>query len=944
MDKIIIKGAREHNLKNIDLELPRNQLIVFTGLSGSGKSSLAFDTIYAEGQRRYVESLSSYARQFLGIMDKPDVDLIEGLSPSISIDQRSASGSPRSTVGTTTEIYDYLRVFFARLGKPHCHNCGEVIKAQTSNQIVDLIISFFKKNPNHRIMILAPLATQEKGEFKNIFAQIKKAGFVRVRINDEIFEIGDLPELDKNKKHSIDLVVDRLVCQMDDLDQIRLRLSSSVEQAIKWGKGLIKLFDVDEDSEQVYSELFACSKCGISLTEISPRIFSFNSPAGACPACMGLGTRLEVDPRLAIPNERLTLAEGAIRPWSRNTSRITWYDKVLSAVSQRYNFLVDVPVSELSKKVKEIILFGTGDEIYTVSGDYGRTFDTTFEGVVNNLQRRYKETDSEYIRKEIEKYMNVADCVVCNGMRLKPQSLAITIDDKSIIDMSRMSVTALDDYLTKLVFLKNENIISSQLTKEIKERLSFLINVGLGYITLDRPSQTLSGGEAQRIRLATQIGSKLTGVLYILDEPTVGLHPSDDEKLIATLRSLVDLGNTVLVVEHDEAMMKAADHLVEIGPGAGEHGGNIVSAGDRATFLKGKSLTAQYLLETKKINLPKERREGNGKKLKIIGASENNLKNLDVEIPLGMFVGITGVSGSGKSTLVNDILSKALASHYHNAKEPIGQHRTIKGLENLDKVISIDQSPIGRTPRSNTATYTGVFTYIRQIFSETAESRLRGYEQGRFSFNVKGGRCENCHGDGMIKIEMHFLPDVYVTCEHCNGKRYNREALEIIFKGKNISEILEMRVEEALEFFKNIPIILQKLKTLSDVGLEYIKLGQSATTLSGGEAQRIKLATELSRRDTGRTLYILDEPTTGLHMEDVNRLLFVLSRLVDKNNTVLVIEHNLHVIKCVDWIIDLGPEGGDKGGYVVAQGTPEQITKNKNSYTGKYLAPLLKKK
>ncbi len=963
MNKIIVKGAREHNLKNIDVEIPRDKLVVITGISGSGKSSLAFDTIYAEGQRRYIESLSAYARQFLGVMEKPDVDQIEGLSPAISIDQKSTTRNPRSTVGTVTEIYDYLRLLFARIGHPHCPQCGREISRQTSQQITDQVLSLPQDT---KIMILAPIIKDRKGEHRYVFEELKKAGYVRVRVDRKIYDLAEEIVLDKNKKHTIEAVIDRLVIEKPRLEEQkavknpgRSRIADSIEAALKLGEGLAVVVNTDIGEETLFSEHFSCPACGISLPELAPRNFSFNSPHGACPACTGLGTKLEVDPKLVLPNPKLTLAEGAIRPWSRTTSRVTWYDRLLEVVAEKHGFSVDVPVGELSQKALDIVLYGTGDKVYRLKSKtgYGKIGEylTNFEGVIPNLERRYRETDSDYIRREIEKYMRVKLCPVCEGKRLKPEFLAVTIafhdisnrrfaiTRKSIADIVLMSVEKSIEFFNKLKLQEREEIIAHQILKEIKERLGFLIDVGLDYLTLDRTASTLSGGEAQRIRLATQIGSSLMGVIYILDEPSIGLHQRDNARLIKTLKQLRDLGNSVIVVEHDEETINSADFILDMGPGAGEHGGKIVAKGTPFEIKENpNSLTGLYLSHRKEIEIPQERRKGTGKFLEIKGASEFNLKNIDVQIPLGKFVAITGVSGSGKSTLIYEILGKKLAQIFHRSKVEAGEHEALLGTENLDKVINIDQSPIGRTPRSNPATYTGLFTPIRELFASTPEARMRGYKAGRFSFNVRGGRCESCRGEGIVKIEMFFLPDVYVTCEECKGKRYNREALEILYKGKNIADILEMSVEEALDFFENIPQINQKLKVLTEVGLGYIKLGQSATTLSGGEAQRVKLASELSRKSTGKTLYILDEPTVGLHFEDVKRLLLVLKKLTDRGNTVLIIEHNMDVIKSTDWIIDLGPEGGDKGGKVVIYGTPEEVAKEKKSYTGYYLKKALK--
>lgn len=934
MDKIIVRGAREHNLKNIDVTIPRDKMVVVTGLSGSGKSSLVFDTIYAEGQRRYVESLSSYARQFLGLMEKPDVDQIEGLSPAISIDQKSSTRNPRSTVGTVTEVYDYLRLLFARIGRPHCPLCGKEITRQTVPQIVEQILVL---PPKTKIMIVAPIIKSKKGVHKYVFDGLKKAGYQRVRVDGKIYDIDEEFNLDKNKKHDIDAVIDRLIVG----DENKKRISESVEQGLNLGEGLVYVLDVDGGIEHVFSQNFACPSCGINLPELSPRSFSFNSPYGACPACTGLGIKLEIDPELVVPNSRLTLAEGAIRPWARTTARMGWYSHVLESVGDKYGFSVNVPYEELSKKSREIVMYGTGEEIFKVPMGY-RNYETTYEGVVANLERRYKETDSDYVRKEIEKYMTERKCQVCKGNRLKPEFVAVTVAGKSIVDVVNLPIDKCKVFFETINLNEKDQKIARQILKELRERLNFLLNVGLNYLTLDRTAATLSGGEAQRIRLATQIGSSLMGVLYILDEPSIGLHQRDNAKLINTLKKLRDLGNTVIVVEHDAETMESADWLVDVGPGAGEHGGHIVAEGTPVEVKKNpKSLTGEYLSGKKTVICNTKRRQGTGQVLEIVGAEENNLKKIDVKIPLGKLVVVTGVSGSGKSSLINDTLARKLAAVYHRAQSTPGRHKEIVGLKNLDKVIDIDQSPIGRTPRSNPATYTGVFTDIRELFAAVPEAKMRGYRAGRFSFNVKGGRCEACKGEGILKIEMHFLPDVYVTCEECKGKRYNPEALEIHYKGKNISDVLSMTVEEALEFFSNIPGVKNKLSTLSDVGLGYIRLGQPATTLSGGEAQRVKLATELSRTATGKTLYILDEPTTGLHFDDVNRLMAVLNALVDLGNTVLVIEHNLDVIKCADWVIDLGPEGGDLGGYIVAQGTPEQIAKNPKSYTGDYLKKVL---
>ena len=941
MNVIKIVGAREHNLKNISLEIPRNQLVVITGLSGSGKSSLAFDTIYAEGQRRYVESLSSYARQFLGIMQKPDVDYIEGLSPAISIDQKSASRNPRSTVGTITEIYDYLRLLFARVGTPHCPNCGKPVTRQTISEIVMQVLSNSKKT--RRIAVIAPLVSDKKGEHKYIFERIRKAGMARVRLDGTIMDLdeADSIELDKQKKHSIDVVVDRLIIEPNIKDTSNeKRLFDSIEKAAELGNGQLIIFDFETEKDKFYSENFACADCNISMPEIAPRSFSFNSPHGACSYCQGLGTKREIDPRLVLPNAKLSIREGAIRPWVRNSASSPWYFAIMEAAAEDYGIDLDAPIRDLSKEDLKIILYGTDDKMYQVRG-----YHTQYEGVIPNLTRRYKETDSDYVRHEIEKYMVTKICPVCNGLKLKLEILGVKIAGKNISDVSALTIENSLKFFEGLPgkLTETETQIAKIIIKEINQRLGFLLDVGLSYLTIDRNAATLAGGEAQRIRLATQIGSGLMGVLYILDEPSIGLHQRDNGRLLVTLKKLRDLGNSVIVVEHDEETMREADYLIDIGPGAGEHGGRIVCQGTPAEVEKNRNCTtADYLSGRKSIPVPKVRREGAGNNLEIIGASEHNLDNLDTKIPLNVFVCVTGVSGSGKSTLINDILSKALAKKFHRAEDEPGQHKEILGLEHLNKVISIDQSPIGKSPRSNPATYTGTFTPIRELFAATAEAKMRGYKAGRFSFNVKGGRCEKCRGDGVLKIEMHFLADVYITCEECKGKRYNKEALEVHYRGKTIADVLDMTVEEATEFFKNIPIIYQKLSVLDQVGLGYIKLGQPATTLSGGEAQRIKLASELSRRGTGQTLYILDEPTTGLHFEDVQKLLGVLNSLVDKGNTVLVIEHNLDVIKSADHILDLGPEGGDKGGKIVAEGTPEEVAKVAKSYTGQYLKRVLK--
>ncbi|HRY59800.1 MAG TPA: excinuclease ABC subunit UvrA [Patescibacteria group bacterium] len=944
---ILIKGAREHNLKNIDLEIPRNKFVVITGLSGSGKSSLAFDTLYAEGQRRYVESLSSYARQFLGLMEKPDVDKIEGLSPAISIDQKSTSSNPRSTVGTITEIYDYLRLLFANTGQVYCPNCGKLVSSQTIPEIVSQIL---KEKKGSKLLILSPIVRAEKGEQKQIIEKAKKDGFVRVRINGVVVDLDDKIEIDKNKKNNIEIVVDRISLDDPKSDSLRVRLNDSVEVALRNSNEIVSIYNVDTKEEKVFSENFACPDCGISLPEVSPRLFSFNAPQGACPKCTGLGRTLEVDAGLAIPNKRLTIAEGAIRPWARSSvSNTSWHVRILETVGKKYGFNVNTPIAKLKPEQIDIIMNGTGNEEYvtkykTASGRIAE-YPVTYEGVVKNMQRRYKETDSDLARREIEKFMREKICPECNGKRLKPEVLAIRVVDRSIDMVVEDNVENLIKFfntLPKQLSEKNQEI-ARNIIKEINARLKFLTDVGLGYITIDRAAHTLSGGEAQRIRLATQIGSGLTGVLYILDEPTIGLHQRDTAKLIKTLTDLRDLDNTLIVVEHDEQVMSASDYLIDIGPGAGEHGGKVVAKGTPKEVMKNKnSLTGQYLSGKLEIEIPKKRRKGNGKSIEIIGAVENNLKNIDVKIPLGEFVCVTGVSGSGKSSLINDILAKRLSAEYHGSLQEPGKCKEIKGVSNLDKVINIDQSAIGRSPRSNPATYTGLFTTVRELFASTKEAKARGYNEGRFSFNVKGGRCEACRGDGVNKIEMHFLPDVYVTCDVCHGKRYTQEVLDIYYKDKNIADVLDLTIEDARKFFENIPLLKTKLDILNKVGLGYMKLGQSATTLSGGEAQRIKLATELSRRATGKTLYILDEPTTGLHFDDTKRLLAVLQALVDKGNSILVIEHNLDVIKCADHVIDLGPEGGDKGGGIVAEGTPEMIAKNTKSATGEYLKKILK--
>lgn len=937
MSEVIrVTGAREHNLKNISVEIPRDKLVVITGLSGSGKSSLAFDTIYAEGQRRYVESLSSYARQFLGLMEKPDVDQIEGLSPAISIDQKSTSRNPRSTVATVTEIYDYLRLLFARVGIPHCPVCGKEVNRRTSQAIIDEIM---KIEEGSKLFILAPIVKDKKGEFAHIPEQYRRAGFARARVDSVVYSLDEFPELDKNYKHNIEIVVDRIVMKAD----IVSRVTQSVEQALELAGGVVELLTADTDNVVTFSQRYACvDHPNEDIPELEPRLFSFNAPQGACPVCTGLGSRLEVDPSLVF-NQNLTISEGAIRPYNRVNSD-AWYMKRLAKVAESHGFSIHVPVKELSPEDLEKVLYGTGSQKYTVELGSGRNYESTYEGVIPNLERRHKETDSEFMRKDIERFMRERQCHACKGARLKPVVLAVTVHGLNIMDICNLGVDdALDLFTTKLKLTDQELFIARQIMKEINDRLGFMSNVGLNYLELSRAANTLSGGEAQRIRLATQIGSGLQGVLYVLDEPSIGLHQRDNDRLIATLKHLRDLGNTVIVVEHDEDTIRAADYLLDIGPGAGIHGGEIMASGSPAEVAANKnSLTGRYLSGLEKIDTPKKRRTINAdRRLVVRGASENNLKNIDVAFPLGVITVVSGVSGSGKSTLVNDILAKELSARLHRAQAVPGAHENIEGINHLDKAIIIDQSAIGRTPRSNPATYTGVFTPIRELFAGTPEANVRGYKAGRFSFNVKGGRCENCQGDGVIKIEMHFLPDVYVTCDVCHGKRYNREALEIKYKDATISDVLAMTVEQAAKFFENIPSIARKLDTLVDVGLGYIHLGQPATTFSGGEAQRIKLASELSRRATGKTLYILDEPTTGLHSADVKRLLGILQKLVEGGNSMIIIEHNLDVIKAADHVIDMGPEGGLAGGTIVAEGTPEAITKIKDSYTGQYLKQML---
>lgn len=938
-DEIVIRGAREHNLKNLNLTIPRDKLIVFTGLSGSGKSSLAFDTIYAEGQRRYVESLSSYARQFLGQMEKPDVDTIEGLSPAISIDQKSTSNNPRSTVGTVTEIHDYLRLLYARIGIPHCPKCGRVIRRQTVDEVVEQVMAF---GEGARVQIIAPAVRGRKGEHVKLLEQIQKDGYVRVKVDGEIYDIADVPKLDKKLKHTIDVIVDRIVVRAG----AESRLAGSLETAFAFGAGLAKVEHNGE--EQLFSENYACPDCGVSIEELTPRMFSFNNPYGACPTCSGLGALMKIDPALIVPNEELSLRQGAINVtgWqSSNTASIA--GMYLAALGDKYGFDMDTPFNKLSEQARHAILYGTGNERIHI--EYRREFgegsyDSPFEGVIPNLERRYKETQSDYMKHEIEEYMANIPCPDCKGKRLKSESLAVTVGGMNIAQLSDMTVRHAREKLSALTLNKTEEMIAGRILKEIDSRLGFLISVGLDYLTLSRAAGTLSGGEVQRIRLATQIGSSLVGVLYILDEPSIGLHQRDNAKLIDTLKGMRDIGNTLIVVEHDEETMLNADYIVDIGPGPGEHGGEVVFAGTPEEIMTDeKSITGKYLSGREYIAVPARRREIGENWLQIRGARANNLKNVNVDIPLGVFTCVTGVSGSGKSSLVNEVLKKTLLRDLNRARTRPGEHDEILGIDKLDKIIDIDQSPIGRTPRSNPATYTGLFDLIRDVFAQTPDAKMRGYTNGRFSFNVKGGRCEACRGDGILKIEMHFLPDIYVPCEVCGGKRYNRETLEVKYKGKTIADVLDMTVEEALKFFAPLPKLARKLQTLYDVGLGYIRLGQSSTTLSGGEAQRVKLATELARRDTGRTLYVLDEPTTGLHTDDVKRLIAILQRLCDGGSTVVVIEHNLDVIKTADYIIDLGPEGGDMGGTIVCTGTPEQVAQNKKSYTGIYLKPMLEK-
>ncbi len=952
---LVVRGAREHNLKNIDVSIPRDKLVVITGLSGSGKSSLAFDTIYAEGQRRYVESLSAYARQFLGLMEKPDVDLIEGLSPAISIDQKGASRNPRSTVGTITEVYDYMRLLFARVGHPHCPNCGREIQQQTVQEIVDAVQSLPEGS---RIMVLSPIIRDRKGEHQKVLEDLRRGGYVRARIDGEVRDLDTVIDLEKYKMHTIEAVIDRLVirppeAQGGEIDSDRARLADSVETALKLGQGMV-LISIIEGEELTFSEHFACPNCGISLGAIEPRTFSFNSPHGACPVCTGLGTQVEPDPELIVPDKNLSIVEGGLAPWARSFQQGDSYmAEILEAVARAHSFSTETPLGELTDKQMQVLLYGSDKKVRVQHKNYqGRLheYDVQYEGAVNIVKRRHAETTSDTVRNELERYMSDRPCPACRGQRLKPESLAITVDDKNVAHVAAYSVREAHSFFQYLAgdtekptpLSEKEQLIARQILKEIKERLGFLMDVGLNYLTINRTAATLAGGEAQRIRLATQIGSSLMGVLYILDEPSIGLHQRDNVRLINTLIRLKGLGNTLIVVEHDEETMRVADWIIDIGPGAGEHGGQIVAQGTYDDILNNpESITGKYLSGEREIAVPKKRRKGNGKSITVRGARENNLKDITVEFPLGEFIVVTGVSGSGKSTLVHEVLSRKLAQALHNSRERPGAHESVEGIESIDKLIEIDQSPIGRTPRSNPATYTGAFTPMREAFARLPESKVRGYDAGRFSFNVKGGRCEACRGDGIIQIEMQFLPDVYVPCEVCHGARYNRETLEIHYKGKSIADVLDMTVEEATTFFDNVPAIKNKLKTLCEVGLGYIRVGQPATTLSGGEAQRIKLAAELSRKSTGKTLYILDEPTTGLHFADIEKLLHLLQRLTDSGNTVLVIEHNLDVIKTADWIVDLGPEGGDAGGEVIAVGTPEDVANTPGSYTGEFLKKVL---
>jgi len=935
---IFVKGARQHNLKNIDIRIPRDKLVVITGLSGSGKSSLAFDTIYAEGQRRYVESLSAYARQFLGQMDKPDVDYIEGLSPAISIDQKTTSHNPRSTVGTVTEIYDYLRVLYARIGHPHCHRCGRPISQQAVEQMVDQVTALPEGT---RIMVLAPVVRRRKGQYGHVFEDIRRSGYVRVRVNGEIHDVSEEFNLDRYRQHTIEIVVDRLVVRPD----IGSRLADSLETALAEAEGIAVVEGIEGEPRLVFSERFACPECGVSLEELTPRMFSFNNPYGACPVCHGLGSRMEFDPEMVLPDRRKSPADGAVAPWNQDPQ--SYHQQLLAAVAAHYGFNMEAPLDEQDPRFTEIILQGTDESIpFRFESRYGRVHTSThrWRGVLHHLQRRYEETKSQGVREELEKYMANTPCQACNGARLRPETLAVTVGERSIAELCRLPIQEARNFLGGLELDDRERQIARRLLKEIDERLGFLVNVGLDYLTLDRSAGTLAGGESQRIRLATQIGSGLVGVLYILDEPSIGLHQRDNARLITTLKRLRDLGNTLIVVEHDEETILEADHIIDVGPGAGRHGGRVVAQGGVEDIIaEPASVTGRYLSGERAIPVPERRRAPNGNYLVVRGAREHNLKDIDVRFPLGLFICVTGVSGSGKSTLVNDIVYHRLAQTYHGARARPGDHDALEGTDNLEKVINIDQSPIGRTPRSNPATYTGLFTYVREVFARTPEARARGYRPGRFSFNVKGGRCEACRGDGTNKIEMHFLPDVYVTCDVCKGRRYNRETLQVTYKGRTIADVLDMTVDEGLAFFKNIPRIRRKLQTLTDVGLGYIRLGQPATTLSGGEAQRVKLATELSRRSNGKTLYILDEPTTGLHLADIQRLLEVLHRLVEAGDTVVVIEHNLDVIKTADHIIDLGPEGGEGGGTVIAEGTPEELVAMPQSYTGRFLERLFQR-